>query len=120
MPQASDLTGLGVPPQVASALGNQATAVTCAGTAQTTATAILSHLAELTAASSQTGAILPATALVGTPYYVFSAASTSAVVYVPSGHYLNGSQNAGLTVAQNKGAVLIQYKKNYWTSVLTA
>lgn len=120
MPTETDLVGLGVAPQLAQSLGNQPNVVTCAGTAQGTATTILTKNSELSAASSQTGAIIPSTAHIGSPYFVFTSSSTSAVVYVPSGHYLNGTQNAGLTVAQNKGAILWQYKKNYWASVLTA
>ena len=120
MPTGDDLVGLGVPPQLAATLGNTPSSVTCAGTSQGAATAIRTHNSELVTDTSKTGAILPSDAKIGTPYFMFASASTSAVAYVPSGHYLNGSQNAGLTIAQNKGAILIQYKKNYWTSMLTA
>lgn len=120
MPTGDDLVGLGVPPQLAEVLGNGPNALTTTGTSQATAATIKAHNTELTTAGSQTGAILPSAAKIGTLYYISNPTATSGVVYVPSGHYLNGSQNAGLTVAQNKGAILWQYKKTYWTSIINA
>lgn len=120
MPTGDDLVGLGMPPSLASILGNQPSSLTCTGTAQGTAATILSKLIELVAASSQTGAILPSGAHIGSPFYVFCSSSTSAVVYCPSGHTLNGTANNSLTLAQNKSAYLVQYKKGFWTSNLTA
>lgn len=120
MPTADNLIGMGVPPLLAQNTGNTPSALTATGTAQGTAATIKSTLVEITTASSNTGAILPADALMGTPYWAYNVAAPTAVVYVPSGHYLNGTQNAGLSVATNKAAVLIQYKKGYWASILTA
>jgi len=120
MPQGDDLVGLGMPAQLAATLGNTANALTCAGTSQTTAATVKVHNTELVAASSQTGAILPSLALVGTPYWFFTSSSTTAVVYCPVGHNLNGSANGSLSIAQNKGAVIWQYKKSNWASILTA
>ncbi len=120
MPTGDDLIGLGMPNMLAATLGNGPSVLTTTGTAQTTAATIKSHNVELTTAGSQTGAILPSTAKIGTLYYISNPTSTSGVVYVPVGHYLNGSQNAGLTVAQNKGAILWQYKASYWTSIINA
>ena len=120
MPQATDLMGVGMAAQLANELGNTANALTCTGTSQATAATIKTTNTELVAASSQTGAILPSTAKIGTPYFVNAQASTSAVVYVPVGQYLNSVQNDSLTVAQYKAAVLWQSKLNYWTKVLTA
>lgn len=122
MPTDTDLTGLGMSPYLAAELGNAPNLVTCAATSsQTGATAILTKNSELSAAdSSHNSAILPAGAKVGSPFWVFGASSTSAIVYVPVGHNLNGSLNAGLTVAQNKGALLFQYKLKNWMSIITA
>lgn len=120
MPQPTDLMGLGMPPILSAALGNAANAVTCAGTAQATATKIKTHNSELVAASSQTGAILPSNALIGTPYFVNVSSSTSAVVYVPVGQLLNGVTNDSVTLATKKAAILWQYKLNNWTSLVTA
>lgn len=120
MASANELMGLGTPPQLAALTGANPQTVTCAGTAQGTATAILSKCAELSAASSQTGAILPSDGPLYQPFFVFTSSSTSAVVYAPSGHTLNGSSNGSLTVAQNKAATFWQYKKGFWASILTA
>lgn len=114
------LMGHGMPPQLADLLGGEPNVLTCTGTAQGTAATVKSKNTELSAASSQTGAILPSASNVNSEFFFFCSSSTSAVVYVPSGHYLNGSQNAGLTIAQNKGAIIWQYKKGYWASILTA
>lgn len=122
MPQSDDLVGLGVAPQLAAVIGNQANTLTCTGSSsQSGAATVKTHNTELTAASgSANSAVIPSTALVGTPWFFFTSSSTSAIVYVPSGHYLNGSLNVGLTIAQNKMAILFQYKKGYWGSILTA
>lgn len=114
----SDLMGVGMPAPLASLVGAQATAVTCAGTTSGTATAIKTKLAQLTAASSQTGAILPSTALVNDEFWVNTVSSTSAVVYPPSGATINGASS--LTVAQNKTAVFKKYSATIWFAVLTA
>jgi len=120
MPTDTDLTGLGMSPFLAGVLGNAPNLVTCAGTTLGTAAVIKTHMPELSAAGGATGAVFPTTAKVGTPYYCFCSSSTSAVVYVPSGQYLNGTQNGTFTLAQNKAAILIQYKLNNWSSNLTA
>lgn len=120
MPTQSDLVGIGMPPLQAAVLGNSANALTCTGTTQATAAAILTHNVELTAASSQTGAALPSGALVGTPYYAACVSSTSAVIYVPVGHSLSGTGNAGLTIAQNKAAILWQSSLKQWRAVPAA
>ncbi len=122
MPVATEdsLTGLGVPAQLAAVLGAQPKVVAGAGTTQGTATTLVSRGAEVTAAASQTGVIPPSDAPIMTPYALTNSSSTTAVVYVPSGHYLNSSQNASVNLAQNKGLYLWQYKSKYWTYILTA
>lgn len=122
MPTETDLMGEGMSPFLAAQLGNTPNLVTCAATSsQTGATVILSKNSELSAAdSSHNSAILQATSKIGSPFWFFTSSSTSAIVYVPVGHNLNGSANAGLTIAQNKGALLFQYKLKNWMSILTA
>ena len=126
MPQETDLTGLGMAPGLAVELGNQASTLVClASSTQTGAAKVLTKNVELTAAdASHNSAILQSSDKVGSPFYFFTSTSTSAIVYVPVGDYLNGSQNAGLTIAQNKGAIMWKYKVlasvGYWTSTLTA
>lgn len=119
MPQADDLAGLGVSPLVADALGNTANTLTCAGTTQATAATIKTTNTELSAASNQTGAVLPTTAKIGTPYYFACSSSTSAVVYVPVGHSLAGNINDSATVAQNASLILWQYKSKNWAKQIT-
>lgn len=120
MPTQTDLVGVGMPPLQAAVLGNQPQAVTCAGTTQATAAAIRTHNTELTAAASQTGAILPSGALIGTPYYTACVSSTAAVVYCPIGATLNGTLNNSLTITQNKAVTMWQSSLNQWRTNLTA
>lgn len=120
MPQTTDLVGLGMPSQLAAVMGNDPNLVTCAGTSQTTATTIKTHMPELSAAGGATGAILQSTAKIGTPYFVLCSSSTSAVLYPPVGQYINSAQNGSFTLAQNKTAIVWQYKLNYWVTNLTA
>ena len=129
MPQATDLTGLGMAPELARELGNTANALTCVGNSQALAIAgsavVKTTNTELvTTSSSIVAAVLPSNAKVGTAFFFNAQATDSAVVYVPLSDYLNGSQNAGLTVAQHKGAIMWKYKISagvgYWASILTA
>lgn len=120
MPTSTDLMGLGMAAQLAESLGNTNNALTCTGTAIATAATIKTHNTELVAASSQTGAKFPSTAKVGTPYYLFNSTATSAVIYVPSGMYINTVLNDSYTLAQNKSVIMLQYKPNYWSTNLTA
>lgn len=120
MPEATDLIGLGVPPAVATILGNDDSIVTCAGTSQTTATLIKTTNAEFSAASNQTGAILSASLPIGSPVWCFTSSSTAAIIYAPVGATFNSSLNGSLSLAQNKAAVIIQYKKGFWSSNVTA
>ena len=126
MPQSTDLVGLGMAPDLAGELGHTASTLVClVSSTQTGAAKVLTKNVELTAAdASHNSAILPSAAKVGNSYYFFTSTATSAIVYVPVGDYLNASQNAGLTIAQNKAAIMWRYKISagvgYWASVLTA
>ena len=101
MPQASDLMGFGLPPFLAEQLGNTVQSVTGAGTTLATAAKIYSegHLVLVTGASSQTGAVLPAAAKIGTPYYICSVGGTAAKIWPnsASGTINGGSAGAGVT-----------------------
>lgn len=121
MPTQEALLGAGVPPLVGGLLGNSPSTLVTTGTTQATAAPILSHLVTLTTAASQTGAILPAAAQIGTPYYVSNPTSTTGIVYAPVGATLNGAASTtGLNLAQNKTAIFIQMAKGVWVSNLTA
>lgn len=124
MPTSDDLLGLGLSSPVADALGNQPTSLACTGTAQATGATIKSTLVELVPSTSNTGAVLSANAKVGSAVYAFNAQSTSALIYPPSGGYINNSLNFAFTLAQNKSVMLMQYKTigtaDYWSANLTA
>lgn len=121
MPLSQDLMGVGTPPSVAGMLGNDPVSINGAGTAQSTATAITSHLSLVTGASSNTGAILPSTAKIGTPYYVVSVGGTAAKIYCPSGHTLNATTNGGATFSAATGfLVFIRVSATAWWVTGTA
>lgn len=118
MPTADDLTGLGVPPSVASSLGNQPSNLTCTGTAQATAALALTKNVILNAQTSQTGAVPAATSALGSPHYFANGtlSATSAVVYCPVGHTLNGILNNSVTIAANGFSILFQSANKIWFS----
>lgn len=114
----NDLMGLGMPGPLASRLGSNIAAITCAGTSAGTATTINASLAQLTAASSQTGAIFPTTMSLAKIFIINTVSSTSAVLYPPSGATINGA--ASLTLAQNKTVAVIRYSSTILVAILTA
>ena len=122
MPKAEDLMGVGLSGELSTVLGNSPATVAGAGTTQGTATTILTKNSELVPTTNQTGGILQSSALVGASYWVFNAAATAVTgkVYAPSTHYMNGSLNGSVSIAQNQGCLVWQYKKGYWASILTA
>lgn len=125
-PTSEDLVGSGMPPLLAQELGNTHTTLTTTGTASTTAATILSKNCTLSTASSQTGAILPSGAKIGSPYYLdtFTSSSTSAVLYPPSGNTINATQTS-YTIAQNKAVIVYKVTQTSataatWAAILTA
>lgn len=123
MPTASNLMGLGMPGPLAQIIGRTPAAVTTAGTTAGTATALAPNsINNLTTASSQTGAILPAIAAglanLGDMIVCNVTSSTSGVLYPPSGATINGASS--LTVAQNKTVISFYYSPTLIFSVLTA
>lgn len=117
---ADALTGIGFPGQQANLMGANPHALTTTGTAQGTAAILKSRNTELVTAASQTGAIPPSNAPVMEPYFIVNPTATAGVIYVPSGHSLNGSLNGSVSLAQNKQIIFYQYKRNNWTYNLTA
>lgn len=113
-----ELTGLGMAPQLAFLVGDNPNKQSGVGTTQTGATLILNNMVELSAASSQTAFILQHVEL-NMPVFCTNPSATTAVVFCPSGATLNGSLNGSLSIAQNKSAVFWEYKKGFWTSVLS-
>ncbi len=120
MPTADDLVGLGMPAQVSEILGGNPNALTGAGTTQADAAKVLTKNTELSGASNS-GVVIPTTASVMRPYYFYNSGANSVIVYAPVGGTLNSAASTtGLTIATHKGAILWQYKKGAWASILTA
>lgn len=126
MPVASadTLMGLGLPAQLAQLLGGNPSQITCAGTTQGSGPIIKSTNTELVVVVSQTSCSLPVTpdnANVMVPYNVFNpaAGANAGLVFVPSGHTVNGSLNGSVSIPQNKSAIIWQYKPKFWASVVS-
>jgi hypothetical protein len=122
MPASSDdnLVGFGMNPIQASMLGANPVAVAGVGTSQTGAATLKGKSCELTTSGGQTAFIIPAVRGMQEPQHVFTSSATTALVFVPVGHTLNGTLNGSLSVAQNKAAILWQYNKGFWASLLAA
>jgi hypothetical protein len=110
------LLGHGMPAQLAEHIGANYSLVNGKGTTQVGAATILTKNAELNPSGGNTAFILPGVGNVNEKYGVVNEQATTAVVFVPVGHYLNGTQNGSLNVAQNGAAIIWQYKPNYWAS----
>lgn len=120
MPTSDALMGLGMPPHLAEQLGGDPSVVNGTGTAQAGAGAILTKNVELNTSGGQTAVVLPSTAGIMEPYFVVNPDATTGLVFVPSGHSLFGSADASVSVAQNKAAIIWQYKKDNWAYVVLA
>lgn len=103
-----DLMGLGMPAALANRLGNSYTALTTTGTSSTTAAAITNKVTVLTTASSQTGAILPSAASIGSVFYVTNSTATGGVVYPPSGCTFITSAGTSYSMAQYNSAIFVR------------
>lgn len=119
MPTSTDLMGGGFSFLPAGMLGNDPVTLAAAGSSQATAALITSHLTEMTATGAD-GVILPSNAKIGTPYWITNSSASTGVVYAPVGQYLNTTQNGSLSMSTHTNAVFIQYKLNYWVSILSA
>lgn len=114
------LMGVGIPAQAAAMMGANPHVLTTTGTAQGTAAVLKSKNTELLTAGSQTGAIPPSSAPVMEEYNIVNPTATTGVVYVPSGHTLLGTLNGSFNLAQNKAAIMWQYKKSFWAYIVLA
>lgn len=118
MALAVDLVGLGLPNDVATALGqSDLTAFTAAGTTQGTATALTASNSIVTSAASQTGVILPSTATRTRLFFIQNSPSSTAaaVVYPPTGIRFSGlAANIGITVPIGGFIVIDAQSSTYW------
>ena len=98
------LMGLGLPPFLASALGNEVGTVVATGTSSGTAKAIPANLgtALINAQSSQTGVTLPSMNI-GSIIYIVGIGAVAPVIYPPTGSTINAAASSltlsGATVA---------------------
>lgn len=110
------LMGVGIQAEAARLLGNTPQALTTTGTSQATAAPITSKMSTFVTASSQTGAILPASSY-GVVFFLATSASTSGILYPPVGGTINGTTS--LTMAQNKPVVAWNTDLlTYWAVIL--
>lgn len=120
------LMGFGMQGELADLVGADYSLLVGKGTAQTGAAIILSDNVELNVSVGQTAVVVASLATpqqqIAEPIYFVntSATATAALVFVPSGHTLNGSLNGSVSVAQFKTAVLYQYKNKFWASIVSA
>jgi hypothetical protein len=123
----TDLTGLGLPPSLATKLGFQPSQITAVGTTQSGSPTILSKNAIINATSSAQAVQLPTSADIGSTFWMFNpgtiGSAGSALIFVPSGHTLfcgavntvNGS--ATLTVA--KGGIMFSPQLKQWHFIIS-
>lgn len=119
MPTETDLTGLGMPPGLAGELGNQSYSITATGTTLAGAATLYTKNVQINSQSSQTGVVPTTTAKVGSPFWLQTqqGAGASAVIYVQSGHTLNGTVNGTTTLAAGKTCVLFQFSLKQWGTI---
>ena len=118
MSRPTSLMGLGMSPFLGNELGYEPVLVAAAGNSQTTAAVANNDMIEMTATGAD-GVILPDVG-VSNWVFVFNSSGSTGLVYVPVGHTLNTTLNGSLSVATHKGAILWQYKRLFWASVLSA
>ena len=116
------LMGVGMSGEQAELIGADYWLGTGKGTSQTGATIILAQNVEVSVSTGQTALVMPPNAYIMDDYWITnqSSTATTALIYVPSGHKLNGTLNASLSLAQFKSAIVWQYKYQNWTYLLTA
>jgi hypothetical protein len=121
MALATDLMGVGIPPEQATRLGVAIASVTANGTAQGDATTLTGRVSLVTTDTDETGVILPASAEIGSVWEVHNISSTTAVLYPPSGGNIDaGSDNAGVNIAQNRGRIVRRVSATAWKSIYGA
>lgn len=116
------LMGLGLSGELAGIIGADYQLAVGTGTAQAGGKNLIGDNVELSASAGQTAFVLPTVQSIAEPVFAVnaSATATAALVFVPLGHTLNGTLNASLSIAQNKAAILWQYKSKFWASILSA
>ena len=125
MTLAKELTGSGVPPATAKAMGGQYSAITAAGSSQTDATAINVSMSVVAGADGTKGVILPA-AEVGDDVTLFNNSGSTLKVYPDSGSAIAvagtglGSANAAFSQLTYKTTVYKKVTSTQWLAITTA
>ena len=120
---ATSLMGVGFAAVPASLLGDTVVSKTGAGTAQggSSPTIYNSEVVLLTTASSQTAATLSSDIPVGGGAEVYTITATTGLVFPPSGCTIDqGSSNASVSIAQNKGRRFRRVSATAFVSILSA
>jgi hypothetical protein len=127
MTTATDLLGLGLPPELARRLGNTPLSVNAAGTTYATAYVpdpLMGNLFSVTAAdASHVGVALPTNAELGTILIWNNVSSQAVTVFTQNGASgtINGTAgNTGISLIQNKTIFTIKFSQTAWFSILTA
>ena len=121
MASVNDLMGVGMEGRTAALLGNSPQALTCTGTTAGAAALIQTQNVVLTTAASNTGAILPSIAPLGTIWYITNPSSTTAVLYPPTSNTFNLSGGgASLSVAQYNSVIAIRLTSTTWMTIVSA
>ena len=124
MSLAIDLIGVGLAPEQANRLGfSVATTVVGVGTAQTGAANIVNGSTNVitTTDTGTTAFVLPSNAEMFLAYLVRNPSATAALIFPPSGAYINAaSQNASVSIAQNLARIFYRVSSDRWISFLAA
>lgn len=117
MPTADSLTGLGMPPQLAELMGGNPNVTVGTGTTQGAAAKILSKNTEVTPSAGNTGFIVPPITSIFDPYFLSNPTATAGVIYVPTGHTINGTLNpTNVAIPANSSLIIWQYKPKFWAT----
>lgn len=124
MSLATDLMGLGLPPEQGVRLGYSAlTTIAGVGTAQAGAAAIPNGTNNVlaTTAGGATAFVLPSTAELNVPYLVTNSTATAALVFPPTSGTINAAAaDASVSIAVNLARIFIRLSTNRWISFLAA
>lgn len=121
MTTTTDLIGLGFPAALASAEGFQIATLAGVGTAQSGGAAIGTNMTLVTTSSGQTAVVLPASVPLASPFYVYNNSATAALLFPPTGCTIdNGSANASVSIAQNRGRMVIRVSATAFITIYGA
>mgnify|MGYP005998015791 CR=1 FL=1 len=120
---ANDLTSIGMAPVMASRMGVVIKSITGAGTAQGGSSPVVygGNVCLLTTASSQTACTIDSAFPVGETAEVYTITATTGLLFPPSGCTIDqGSANASVNIAQNKGRIIRRVSATAFVTVLSA